>query len=228
MSQAPQQPRQGVRTWARVDTVDLGDAGGAAPRTHRVTLGGQSLRHGAAHFSPAEDQDRHVLRAALRQLMPSGVTLLPRIRKEAAMQRQHGPQRGLGHGGTHRRIHHAGNGQLRRDGGIGQQAIHARPQRLDESKPGHAGQRAWQRIRHHRHFDVRRGIEVPCGLGKCGSQRQQPFGTLGSVEGAGKKDVQRSRRIRWAGSGFRRHGWRNRSRAALNRTMRTTHSTAIA
>ena len=112
------------------DTVDR--RGVRGPARDRVATRRQRLRHAAAHFAEAEHGDLNIFGALQRVLRPTLRTLLAGIREEAALQVEHGPERGLGHRRTHRRIDHARERHGRGHGRVGEQRVDAGPQRLHE------------------------------------------------------------------------------------------------
>jgi hypothetical protein len=110
------------------------------------------------------------------------------------VQRQRGPQRGLGHGGVHHRVDHAGDGHAGRQRGIGQQAVDAGPQALDQPQRRQALQAAGRRVGHHgggHAGGLRAGLRQvqPARLGHGGGQRLPPVAGFIGVEIAAQQDV---------------------------------------
>ena len=125
-----------------------------APAAHAIAVGGQALRGGAAHLAQAEDGHAHLVGTPLRLWAPIGALLLAGISEEAAVQREHCPQRGLCHRRVHRWVHHARQRHLGGQAWVGQQAIDAGPQRLHRPQPGQVAQGIGRWVRDQRHVDV--------------------------------------------------------------------------
>ena len=72
-----------------------------------------------------------------------------------------------------------------------QQAIDAGPERLDQAQPGQALQGAWRRVGNHGGDDapgvLRRGVQVPAGIGHGALQLDEPGVALFAVEAAAKQ-----------------------------------------
>jgi hypothetical protein len=109
----------------------------APPAHHRVTLLRDARRRSAAHLALAQHQHAHFSAARAGAWACQRASALTfGVGKKAAVQRQHGPQRGLGHGRVHGRVHHARDGHTWGQRGVGQQAVHTRPQALDQAQRG--------------------------------------------------------------------------------------------
>ena len=145
-----------------------------APAQHTIAVVRQALGHRASHLAQAQHGHGDVLCAPLFLLAPSPLALMCCISVVAPVQAEHGPQGRLGHGLVHGGIDHARQWNLGRYGRIGQQAVHAGPQRLDQPQLRQTPQGAGPWVGHQGHVD---GVGA---LGAIGA-----IGTIGAQPGAG-------------------------------------------
>ena len=170
----------------------------AAPAADGEADAGQRRGAGDAQRAEPEHADAALPGQRLRQLLPLGARLLPRIGRQLAVQQQHTGQGAFHHRLGQRRIDQPGD----RDGGrqrrVGEHAVDAGPEALHEAQMGVARQRPVWRVGDQGDVDgldiMRLGGQYQClALRQMRQQMRLPVGIVFVVEGTDQEDAHGAR-----------------------------------
>ncbi len=163
-----------------------------APSQHAVSGTTQQVGDRASHLAQPEHRHTQLIGAPLRVLLPHDLALLPRVGEEAAVQREHGPQRGLRHRIVHRRIDHARQRHVDGNRRVAQQLVDAGPERLNQAELRKPLQRTGRWVGNDGDVDAvdvqPRPIRGQDFVGQGRAQASQPNAAFGFVEFAREQD----------------------------------------